>query len=115
MSNKFGSSSWLRIWVASAALAMLPLGVGNAQESPGAAPAAIPTRFPISESGNIPVGKKTPFTSYEAVVGALVPDLDATESKIKHVRVMGIKPFVPVYRAINREFGHRGLLHSLWG
>lgn len=50
-----------------------------------------------------------------AVVGALVPDLDAIESKIKHIKVMGIKPLVPVSRAINREFGHRGLLHSLWG
>ena len=77
MSNKFVSSSWLRIWGASTALAMLPLGVGNAQESPGAAPAPtptqFPTKFPISESGNIPVGKKTPFTSYEAVV-LKVPD-----------------------------------------
>ena len=50
-----------------------------------------------------------------AVDGALVPDLDAVESKIKHVKVMGIKPFVPVYRGINREFGRHGLLHSLWG
>jgi inner membrane protein len=49
------------------------------------------------------------------VFGALVPDLDAVESKIKHVKVMGIKPFVPVSKAINRDFGHRGLLHSLWG
>ena len=48
-------------------------------------------------------------------IGALVPDLDAVESKIKHVRVGGIKPFVPLSRAINRDFGHRGLLHSLWG
>ena len=49
------------------------------------------------------------------VVGAMVPDLDAVESKIKHVKVLGIKPMVPVSRAINREFGHRGLLHSLCG
>lgn len=49
------------------------------------------------------------------VMGAMVPDLDAVESKIKHFKVMGIKPLVPVSRAINREFGHRGLLHSLRG
>jgi inner membrane protein len=49
------------------------------------------------------------------IVGALVPDLDAVESKIKHAKVIGIKPLVPVSKAINREFGHRGLLHSLWG
>lgn len=48
-------------------------------------------------------------------IGALMPDLDAVESKIKHVKVMGIKPLVPVSRAINREFGHRGLLHCLRG
>jgi hypothetical protein len=39
MSSKLVPLTWLRIWVASAALAILPLGVGNAQESPGAAPA----------------------------------------------------------------------------
>lgn len=50
-----------------------------------------------------------------AAAGATVPDLDAVESKIKHVQVLGIKPFVPVSRAINRDLGHRGLLHSLWG
>lgn len=50
-----------------------------------------------------------------AAIGALLPDLDATESKIKHVKVIGIKPLVPVSRAINRDFGHRDLLHSLWG
>lgn len=49
------------------------------------------------------------------VVGALMPDLDAVESKIKHIKVMKIKPFVPISRAINRDFGHRHLLHSLPG
>ena len=49
------------------------------------------------------------------VIGAMVPDLDAVESKIKHIKLCGIKPFVPIARAINSEFGHRGLLHSLWG
>lgn len=50
-----------------------------------------------------------------AVAGALVPDLDAVESKVKHVRIIGIKPLVPLARTINRDFGHRGLLHSLRG
>lgn len=49
------------------------------------------------------------------VSGALVPDLDAVESKIKHFRILGIKPFVPVSRTLNRNFGHRGLLYSLRG
>jgi hypothetical protein len=30
------------------------------------------------------------------VVGAMVPDLDAVESKIRHVTLLGIKPLVPV-------------------
>lgn len=49
------------------------------------------------------------------VIGAMIPDIDALQSKVKHLKVLGIKPIVPVSRAINREFGHRGLLHSLWG
>ncbi len=49
------------------------------------------------------------------VVEALMPDLDAVESKIKHVKLMGIKPLVLVSRAINRDFGQRGLLHSMRG
>lgn len=49
------------------------------------------------------------------VMGVMVPDLDAVESKIKHVKLRSIKPFVPITGAINAEFGHRGLLHSLWG
>jgi membrane-bound metal-dependent hydrolase YbcI (DUF457 family) len=48
-------------------------------------------------------------------VGALVPDLDAVESRIKQTKVLGVKRFMPISRAINSEFGHRGLLHSLWG
>jgi membrane-bound metal-dependent hydrolase YbcI (DUF457 family) len=46
-------------------------------------------------------------------VGALVPDLGAVESQIKHLKVCGIKPLVPVAKAINGKFGHRGILHSL--
>lgn len=48
-----------------------------------------------------------------AVVGAVMPDFDALECKIKHANVLGIKPFVPVSKAINQAYGHRGLLHSL--
>lgn len=49
------------------------------------------------------------------VISAMVPELDAVESKIKHVKVLGIKPRVPVSKAINQQYGHRGLLHSLRG
>jgi inner membrane protein len=50
-----------------------------------------------------------------AVLGALLPDLDAAESKIKHVQIAGIKPFAPLSIALHRGLGHRGLLHSLAG
>lgn len=42
---------------------------------------------------------------YLCISGALMPDLDAVESKIKHVKVLGIKPLVPVSTAINRDLG----------
>lgn len=47
-----------------------------------------------------------------AALGALLPDLDATESKIKYLEVGGIRPFAPLSIATNQAFGHRGLLHS---
>ena len=68
MISKLTTPSGRRMLLASAALAVLPLGVGNAQASPGTTRVVAPTKFPISESGNIPVSDKTPFTSYEAVV-----------------------------------------------
>jgi inner membrane protein len=76
----------------------------------GASTAWLFTPFlPLDGSVNVAV-----LMAY-CVVGATVPDLDAVESKIKHVKVMSIKPLVPVSIVINRGFGHRGLLHSLWG
>jgi inner membrane protein len=50
-----------------------------------------------------------------AALGSLLPDLDAAESKIKHVRISGIKPFLLSAAAIHRTLGHRGVLHSLAG
>jgi inner membrane protein len=50
-----------------------------------------------------------------AVTGALMPDLDAAESKIKHLKIANIKLIVPLAIAIHRDFGHRRLWHSLWG
>jgi inner membrane protein len=48
-----------------------------------------------------------------ASLGALLPDLDAAESKIKYVRVAGASPFMLPSRAAHQLFGHRGVLHSL--
>ena len=50
-----------------------------------------------------------------AALGALLPDLDASQSQIKHLSVAGVTPFAPVASLLNRAFGHRGLLHSLLG
>ena len=52
-----------------------------------------------------------------ATLGALLPDLDASESKIKHLKVPGthIKPFLPLAQVVSRSDQHRGLLHSLAG
>jgi inner membrane protein len=50
-----------------------------------------------------------------AVVGALLPDLDAADSKAKHLSVFGVKPLLPVAGGLHRAYGHRGALHSLRG
>ncbi len=51
-----------------------------------------------------------------AALGALLPDLDAHESKIKHLTVArGVEPFALPSLVLSRLLGHRGLLHSLLG
>lgn len=52
-----------------------------------------------------------------AALGALLPDLDASESKIKHLKILGtnFKPFLLPAQIVSRTDQHRGLLHSLWG
>ena len=52
-----------------------------------------------------------------AALGALLPDLDASESKIKHLKLLGtnIKPFLLPSQVVHRRDRHRGLLHSLLG
>jgi len=55
-----------------------------------------------------------------AALGALAPDLDAHESKIKHLKLsygrgrkrVRFKPFYMVSEIITFIFGHRGFLHS---
>jgi membrane-bound metal-dependent hydrolase YbcI (DUF457 family) len=52
-----------------------------------------------------------------AALGSLLPDLDASELKIKHLKLLGtkVKPFMLPSLIISRTDQHRGLLHSLWG
>jgi membrane-bound metal-dependent hydrolase YbcI (DUF457 family) len=59
------------------------------------------------------------FLVYGTVVGSLLPDLDASESLIRHAGfghgVHRIEPLQPLGWWLNRSFGHRGLVHSLFG
>lgn len=51
-----------------------------------------------------------------AMLGSLLPDLDASGSHIKHLSLgTKVKPFLIPSEIIYRTLGHRGLLHSLWG
>jgi membrane-bound metal-dependent hydrolase YbcI (DUF457 family) len=50
-----------------------------------------------------------------ATFGALLPDLDASASKIRSLGYGGVQPFVPLSGLIHRTWGHRGLLHSPLG
>jgi inner membrane protein len=50
-----------------------------------------------------------------AAFGALLPDLDAAQSKIKSLEVSGIRPFLPAADLAYRDLGHRGFLHSAGG
>jgi inner membrane protein len=50
-----------------------------------------------------------------ATLGALLPDLDAKESKIKSLQWQGVRPFAPLSGLVYETLGHRGPLHSLGG
>jgi len=52
-----------------------------------------------------------------AAFGALLPDLDASESKIKHLKLLGtsFKSFLLPSQIVHKSDQHRGLLHSLTG
>ncbi|BCM92991.1 hypothetical protein IAD21_04876 [Abditibacteriota bacterium] len=52
-----------------------------------------------------------------AALGALMPDLDASESKIKHLKLPNtqFKPFMLPALVVGKTDQHRGLMHSLAG
>ena len=50
-----------------------------------------------------------------AALGALLPDLDAVESKAKSLRIGDIRPLAPLSAIAFRTWGHRTLLHSPLG
>jgi len=65
----------------------------------------------LNQTNTINVG----LLAASAALGALVPDLDAAESKIKHTKVFGVKPLLPISSILHRDLGHRGFLHSARG
>lgn len=64
-------------------------------------------------------GAVTPDTlgplALSAALGALLPDLDAQQSKIQSLGLGNVHPFVPLAGLAYHAFGHRGLLHSWAG
>lgn len=63
-----------------------------------------------------------PFGIILAALGSLFPDLDASESKIKNLKLGKkksllslVKPFEVLGFILHKTFGHRGALHSLIG
>ena len=44
---------------------------------------------------------------------ALLPDIDASDAKIKHLGYKGIKPLAPISFLASGLFKHRGFFHSL--
>ncbi|MCX6378887.1 MAG: restriction endonuclease [Armatimonadetes bacterium] len=54
-----------------------------------------------------------PLLAAATAFGALLPDLDAVESKIKSLSIKGIQPFAPFANSANKAWGHRGFLHSI--
>ena len=50
-----------------------------------------------------------------AALGALLPDLDARDSKARRLALGGVRPLEPLGQLLHGLLGHRGLLHSLPG
>ncbi|HEY0075473.1 MAG TPA: metal-dependent hydrolase [Abditibacteriaceae bacterium] len=48
-----------------------------------------------------------------AMLGALLPDLDAASSLLQSASIKGVQPLVPLGQVLHRRYGHRGFLHSL--
>jgi membrane-bound metal-dependent hydrolase YbcI (DUF457 family) len=47
-----------------------------------------------------------------ATIGALLPDLDATRSKLSALTTGGIQPLAPFSRLVHAALGHRGSFHA---
>lgn len=47
-----------------------------------------------------------------AAFGALLPDLDASQSMVRSLKVGSVRPFAALGFVAHRQWGHRALLHS---
>jgi inner membrane protein len=70
---------------------------------------ALAALWPLAPLGPDALAWAAPF----ATLGALLPDLDAADSKIARASVGGVAPLRPLSRLVFRSLGHRGPLHSL--
>lgn len=50
-----------------------------------------------------------------AMVGSLLPDLDATQSRLSNTRIGGVQPLRYPAKLLHATLGHRGALHSFVG
>jgi inner membrane protein len=69
----------------------------------------------LGDSPSVWLGDSPVVWAFCAGMGALLPDLDAQESKIKNLSVFGIRPFLLPANFLHRSLGHRGMLHSALG
>lgn len=82
------------------------------------------THILIGAAAGVPVAIVTgePLVVGVAILGALIPDLDASEATLKHWKLVlgqgkkgfAIKPFYALSEIIRLFLPHRGWLHSLW-
>lgn len=56
-----------------------------------------------------------PLVLLGSLLGALLPDLDAPQSRLSNTRIAGMQPLRFPARLLNTTLGHRGALHSFVG
>ena len=78
--------------------------------------AGVASLWVLQSASSLTPDTLAPMTIFVAL-GALLPDLDASQSQIKYLSLGGVTPFAPLSVLLNRTLGHRGVLHSLvgWG
>lgn len=63
----------------------------------------------------VPLGNAERFVLCIGLVmlGALLPDLDASSSLLQNASIKGVQPLAPLGQLLHHRYGHRGFLHSL--